>query len=1081
MRLQVLRGLLEPAEVVLRELLQFVRCDAAIPFRTRTAWRRARLFLLELSFAGLFASRFSSFSAEAPISVHLRGDDTADYSLTYEDGADFIHLHWIVDLHFVPQNLSASGQVRVSHSATFDGSFHTIGTAEEVSKDDLSHNSISFDHVQEVSAPTPYPVETTFDLDGDLKTLDLSLTSPTTPYVYRLHFQPGKAASTIWTRLPQPFVYSQDNEANPITLTTDDGNTGASFTGHVKDDSTGDAIVGAAVQIGGFPATTDQTGTFVVDHVPPGSLTVQITKAGYQAYEHTAIMPDSPVTREFRLHPLCFEWKNPGIDGSYFVSQNWDGGSVPAATNQICLTDGAGSAEITTIEIPYLAGQTYKVGSINVNSGRWNLDLFAPTFDVAPVNGSVQVAAGAELIVSAGGVLTTPSLQLAPGSSLGRKGGTIEVSGDLIMTEAGDLTVELFPDTNVPDVPLIRVKKTFAAGGKLTIKAAPNYVPKAGDRFRLVEFGPDTKAVEDIYTKYLFKNYDAVINNELFWGLTFRDGGDGKKFIEILVLKVPKLWGESGGLLEPESGKNGLILITHGTSDKIESAADGLGELAAAMAQFQATEGNPDWQVATFDWHEYATRPLGQLGPDSDFNYNPATSAQIGIGIAESLVHWMKISKVSFPYLKYHLLGHSSGSWLVNRMMQLIGDGLRLQLTFFDAFTNPVKQDIFHGCELNLYCDRFASELGTSTEENVFTEHIVDRNTASPPGTNERLQQAVNFDVSTATISSPPGHSPDIVLPGRPDLLGVIVYFADLAKAAGEAHAWPIKWYLESVRIALRGEPFVDEAHCGGFVLSPEFLESEKVPSEVRSRLIADRFQMHNYDEFKIAPHQCTDTTPAPSAIFQFFSKFFQQPETIGTHHSTDGSDFEMSIAETAPAQSLTALSTGGQFAAVTSKVAADKPLIALRFSYAFGGQTNGLLSVYLDDRPVQGIAEPFAETTELGTSDVLLAPIAASGSHTISFRLDTLDGHAASVLIKDVELGFDERPKLSISFPGALAPLGIQFQAVTTKTNYVVETSTNLIDWPTLTNVFTTDSVIRVNDGSATNKGNRFYRLVVP
>jgi hypothetical protein len=45
----------------------------------------------------------------------------------------------------------------------------------------------------------------------------------------------------------------------------------------------------------------------------------------------------------------------------------------------------------------------------------------------------------------------------------------------------------------------------------------------------------------------------------------------------------------------------------------------------------------------------------------------------------------------------------------------------------------------------------------------------------------------------------------------------------------------------------------------------------------------------------------------------------------------------------------------------------------------------------------------------------------------------------------------------------------------------YRLESSSNLVDWTTVTNVLSTNATMHLLDASATNFSRRFYRAVVP
>lgn len=259
----------------------------------------------------IFARDFSPQSlaqnaspSQTPVLVNLKGTGQAKYVLDLgNDVSDQIGLDWVVNLQFTPLNLVKSGNIVVSHQASFTGNFHIGGTAERLSQNGQFLDTEAFDHDQGVSAPVSFPVETSFNLDGSLASLRLELpTSASTPYIYRLDFAPGTDKSTIWTRLRSPFIYQADIESNPLTLTAETLNAAASFSGRVLDETTRQPISGAIVQIGSVQRSTDFDGSFSVDRVPPGSLTVHITKAGYQTYDHTATMPAFfPVKMDFTL------------------------------------------------------------------------------------------------------------------------------------------------------------------------------------------------------------------------------------------------------------------------------------------------------------------------------------------------------------------------------------------------------------------------------------------------------------------------------------------------------------------------------------------------------------------------------------------------------------------------------------------------------------------------------------------------------------------------------------------------------------------------------------------------------------
>ena len=88
-------------------------------------------YCLTILVLALFAWAFApqSLAQNAPASpstvqINLKGTGQAKYALDLGNGAeDQIELNWKVNLQFTPQNLLKSGNLVVSHQASFTGSF----------------------------------------------------------------------------------------------------------------------------------------------------------------------------------------------------------------------------------------------------------------------------------------------------------------------------------------------------------------------------------------------------------------------------------------------------------------------------------------------------------------------------------------------------------------------------------------------------------------------------------------------------------------------------------------------------------------------------------------------------------------------------------------------------------------------------------------------------------------------------------------------------------------------------------------------------------------------------------------------
>jgi len=242
------------------------------------------------------------------------------------------------------------------------------------------------------------------------------------------------------------------------------------------------------------------------------------------------------------------------------------------------------------------------------------------------------------------------------------------------------------------------------------------------------------------------------------------------------------------------------MFVTHGTYSGIpvpgeSDYEESLGALAQNAAIFAADHGLAlDWDIVTLDWGPYSTGPL-----DTFALYNPYESARISQDIAESLVNWLRElwgeNAAQVAYQRYHLLSHSSGSYLIDRMsVALIREGLalreRMHLTFFDVFAPPADSS------------RLGVALGASAgyAEQYIDTYFEPTNPygASPPGTNTDFPSMLNIDVTEFDHSKSP--LPPFV----------------------EAHAWPYVWYLATIPAIGQPLPTCNGLQSGwGFPMSP--------------------------------------------------------------------------------------------------------------------------------------------------------------------------------------------------------------------------------------------------------------------
>jgi hypothetical protein len=152
-------------------------------------------------------------------------------------------------------------------------------------------------------------------------------------------------------------------------------------------------------------------------------------------------------------------------------------------------------------------------------------------------------------------------------------------------------------------------------------------------------------------------------------------------------------------------------------------------------------------------------------------------------------------------------------------------------------------------------------------------------------------------------------------------------------------------------------------------------------------------------------------------------------------------------------------------------------------FQGAFGSSTGavGQLSVYWNTNLI-GAADERMVKPGLQDYTFGLPQTYTDGTHSLGFRLDTYTNVASSLSITNISLGF-----AGLTEPISLRIRGFSTNGVAltisapTNFNYLVQGSTNLIDWESLGVVANTNGTVEAFDSGATNYSRQFYRVLVP
>jgi hypothetical protein len=402
----------------------------------------------------------------------------------------------------------------------------------------------------------------------------------------------------------------------------------------------------------------------------------------------------------------------------------------------------------------------------------------------------------------------------------------------------------------------------------------------------------------------------------------------------------------------PEKRKH-LVLLIHGwNSDPGAWAVDMKESIARQLDDSYSGDpcdkdhlvkvGNIYWQICTYSWKELAN--TGFLDPWKAY----VNALDVGKVLAKYIVD----EQHGYDFI--HFIAHSAGShvadtaatWLPILIDRYNKDNPATPLTIPDIYTT--------------FLDAF-DPRGDSSPYGKFSnwaEQYVDSRRTGPAGlddfTNITLPNAYNFDV-TALDPNPPG------------------------PAGIDAHAWPYKWYQSTIDDNIVGYGFGLSLESGNTSFPPKngkrcfftsntvCSEDDKAAKQVELRVVVD--------DVLALPLDAAITSITGTVLFE---------QIIG--------------------ENILKLITGSP-AWVSLPIEVTEPIDTLNFNYVYQRQAEGLLSVFFDNQLVYRSDQRVEPSGTNQSGNVPIGAI-ASGTHTLSFRLDAFNGTQSEIDISRIQLG---------------------------------------------------------------------------
>jgi hypothetical protein len=497
-------------------------------------------------------------------------------------------------------------------------------------------------------------------------------------------------------------------------------------------------------------------------------------------------------------------------------------------------------------------------------------------------------------------------------------------------------------------------------------------------------------------------------------------------------------------LKPPPTGVDSLVVITHGWEPPSADTA-WVNTLANAIRQRIADQGFSNWYVDPHFWPS-SLLPLAT----GSFLGNA-----YGVDILEQQ-HWAHV----------HLIGHSAGAAFIQSAAAAIKAGspdTTVHCTFLDPYVGLALewQDIYgsHADWADCYF----------THENLSSDPLEG---AVAPFTDGMLPHVFNVDVGWLNLVE------KVAIPcssstseSTPPVLDQICSYQ-----AFSTHAYAHEFYLASITgatptcSASYGFPLSKEA--GGWNRRTDYPVGNNTPGVPPTVPCGQPPAVQN--ALPVSTGQLFQFNLTPSSTSSSGVSFLG---VGGATLSVVSSQFPHSgprphdVSTNAPAW----LALG---------VTVTNTINFVRFDAGFT-ETNGsqgLMTVYWNTNQIGLIDERAAIPGLQAYRFPLPAPV-CSGLYTLSFRLDVFTNAESSITVTNVAAGF-----VGITQPISLEmlPVGTNNTPVLKLTaapgyNYLVQSSSNLVDWLPTALLVNTNGAVLFADPAATNGGARFYRALMP
>ena len=499
-------------------------------------------------------------------------------------------------------------------------------------------------------------------------------------------------------------------------------------------------------------------------------------------------------------------------------------------------------------------------------------------------------------------------------------------------------------------------------------------------------------------------------------------------------------------------GQNNLVVVTHGCQPGPQVPPP--PQWVSDMCNDIQAQVSSDWQVFPYFWtaQAWASTELLDVFVFRDLESKVMPNAKsLGVQLGK------QIAAQGWEHV--HFIGHSAGAALIQKAadtLRGLAPATEIHTTFLDPYL-----------DLNYYG---RSWYGSNADW-ADCYYALDTETANY--TDGPLSYAYSVDVTwldpNKTVTQIPCSSStaDSTAP-------VLDHYC--STTALSSHDWPHYFYSNSIVSTV---PVCPAAAGYGFPLSKEgggWANRGNYPPNGNPPVPCGSAPV-NQNPLPLITGQPLQLTGLPQAAsasgvnvfgggFTMFggpSQMLQQGDTKGGLQPLDATN-------------------GAVWLAIGLTVTNPVNFVAFDAGFTSTNAGQGLLTVYWNTNVIGMVDERVALAT-VQTYRFTLPGTFTNGLYTLGFRLDTFTNTTSSITVTNVATGF-----VGITQPITLDMLlmGSNNTPVLKLTaapgyNYLVQSSTNLVDWSPTAMLVNTNGSVLFADPAATNCGARFYRALMP